>query len=140
MGVVIKARDLPAFERSGMSRPVLYCRPDKALEEQAVPINIEMAKKLSAVKPNRRTMRMEQCFQQVLSGLPDDAVICDFDVMFNPEYAVDVLKIMCSAAKVKPFRALWPGKYEDGRLSYAEEAYRDYKVFEISKYDVTIVV
>ncbi len=140
MGVVIKARDLPALERSGMARPVLYCHPDKALEEQAVPINIEMAKNLSAVKPNRRTMRMEQCFQQVLGGLPDNIVIRDFDVMFNPDYAVDVLKIMTSAAKVKPFRVIWPGRYEDGRLIYAEEGYRDYKVFEISKYDVTVVV
>ena len=140
MGVIIKARDLPALERSGMARPILYCYPDKALEEQAVPINVEMAKKLSAVKPNRRTMRMEQCFQQVLVGLPDNVVIRDFDVMFNPDYAVDVLKIMSSAAKVKAFRVIWPGRCEDGRLIYAEEGYRDYKVFEISKYDVTVVV
>lgn len=140
MGVVIKARDLPAIERSGMARPVLYCRFDNALEEQAVPINVEMAKKLSAIKANRRTMRMEQCFQQVLGTLPDDVIIKDFDVMFNPDYAVDVLRIMCSAARTKSFRVLWPGKCEDGRLIYAEEGYRDYKVFEISKYDVTVVV
>jgi len=140
MGVVIKVRDLPALERSGMALPILYCHPDKSLEEQAVPINIEMAKKLSAVKPNRRTMRMEQCFQQVLSSLPDNVVICDFDVMFNPDYAVDVLRIMCSTARTKSFSVLWPGKCEGGRLIYAEEGYRDYKVFEINKYDVTVVV
>ena len=140
MGVVIKARDLPALERSGMARPVLYCHLDKALEEQAVPINIEMAKKLSAIKPNRRTMRMEQCFQNVLGTLQDDAVIKDFDVMFNPDYSIDVLQIMCSVARTKPFRMIWPGRCEDGRLIYAEEGYRDYKVFEISKYDVTVVV
>ncbi|MBR2547798.1 MAG: BREX-3 system P-loop-containing protein BrxF [Eubacterium sp.] len=140
MGVIIKARDLPALERSGIARPVLYCHSDKSLEEQAVPINVEMAKKLSAIKPNRRTMRMEQCFQQVLGTLPDYVIIKDFDVMFNPDYEVDVLRIMCSAARTKSFRVLWPGKCEDGRLIYAEEGFRDYKVFEISKYDVTIVV
>ncbi len=139
MGVVIKAWDLPALERSGMARLVIFCHPDEALEEQAVPINIEMAKKLSAVKPNRRTLRMEQCFQQVLDALPDDVIIKDFDVMFNPDYAVDVLQIICSAARTKPFRMIWPGRCEDGRLIYAEEGYRDYKVFEISKYDVTVV-
>lgn len=140
MGVIIKARDLPALERSGIARPVLYCYSDKSLEEQAAPINVEMAKKLSAIKPNRRTMRMEQCFQQVLGTLPDDVIIKDFDVMFNPDYEVDVLRIMCSAARTKSFRVLWPGKCEGGRLIYAEEGFRDYKVFEISKYDVTIVV
>ena len=140
MGAVIKARDLSALERNGMARPVVYCHPDKALAEQAVPVNIEMAKKLSAVNSNRRTMRMEQCFQQVLSGLPDNVVIRDFDVMFNPDYAVDVLRIFCSAARVKAFRVIWPGRCEGGRLIYAEEGYLDYKVFEISKYDVTVVV
>lgn len=140
MGVVIKARDLPALERSGMARPVLYCHSDKALEEQAVSINVEMAKKLSVIKGKRRTMRMEQCFQQVLENLPNDVIIKDFDVMFNPGYEVDVLRIMCSVAKNMPFRALWPGKCEDGRLIYAEEGYSDYKVFEISKYDVICVV
>lgn len=140
MGIIIKARDLPAIELDGMARPVIYCRPDQAKEEQAVPINIEMAKKLSAIKANRRTMRMEQCFQQVLETLPDDVVIKDFDVMFNPDYAVDVLRIMSSTARTKSFRVLWPGKCEDGRLIYAEEGFRDYKVFEINKYDVTVVV
>lgn len=140
MGAVIKAWDLPALVRGGMAKPVIYCHPDKALEEQAVPVNIAMANKLSAIKVSRRTMRMEQCFQQVLGTLPDDVVIKDFDVMFNPEYAVDVLRILCSAARTKPFRILWPGKYENGRLIYAEEGFRDYKVFEISKYDVICVV
>lgn len=140
MGIVIKKRDLRSLEQSGTARLVLYCFPDKLLEENAVPVNIEIAKKLTAVKANRRTMRMEQCFQQVLGGLPNNVVICDFDVMFNPEYAVDVLKIMCSVAKAKPFRAIWPGKYEDGKLIYAEEGYRDYKAFDINKYDVTVVV
>lgn len=140
MGVIIKAWDLTALERNGTARPIIYCCSDQAMDVQAVSLNVELAKKLSAIKSNRRTMRMEQCFQQVLGMLADDAVIKDFDVMFNPEYSVDVLKVLCSAARSKLFRALWPGKYEDGLLIYAEEGYRDYKVFEISKYDVTVVV
>ena len=140
MGTIIKARDLPTFERAGVTRPIIYCLKDSVLEEQAVSINVEMAKALSTVKPNRRTMRMEQCFQRVIEALPGEAVIKDFDVMFNPDYSVDVLRIMCSAARTKSFRVLWPGRCEDGRLIYAEEGYRDHKVFEISKYDVTVVV
>jgi len=140
MGAIIKARDLPALERGGLQRPVIYCNPDKSLLETAVPINIELAKKLAVIKPNRRTMRMEQCFRQVLDTLPDDVVIKDFDVMFNPDYEVDVLKIMSSLAKTKPFRVIWQGKCENGRLVYAEEGYRDYKIFEIGKYDVICVV
>ena len=85
--------------------------------------------------PNRRAMRMEQCFQLVLGMLPDNVIIKGFDVMFNPDYEVDVLQIMCSAAKAKSLRVLWPGKYEDGQLMFTEEGYRYYKVFDMRKYD-----
>ena len=85
-------------------------------------------------------MRMENCVQKVLSSLPEDPVIKDFDVMFNPEYEVDILRIMIAQYKIKPFDLIWPGKYQEGKLIYAEEGYRDYKVFEISKYDVTCVI
>lgn len=140
MGTMIKARDLPALERGGLQRPVIYVKPPNEIQSAAVPINVELAKKLAAVKPSRRTMRMELLFRQVLDALPDETIIKDFDVMFNPDYEVDVLKIMSSVAKAKPFRVIWPGRCEDGKLIYAEEGFRDYKVFEIKKYDVTCVV
>lgn len=140
MGVIIKARDLPAHEHDSVARPIIYCYLDQALDAQAISLNVELAKKLSAIKPNRRTMRMEQCFQQVVLTLADDVLIKDFDVMFNPEYEVDVLKVLCSVARNKLFRVLWPGKFENGRLIYAEEGFCDYRAFEISKYDVTVVV
>ena len=60
--------------------------------------------------------------------------------MFNPYYKVDVLKIMVDACKRKPFSIVWPGKYEDGKLFYAEEGYPDFKVFRVEEYDVTCIV
>lgn len=140
MSTVIKMRDLPAIKQQGVAGLFIYCHPDKMLKEHAVSINIEIAKKLSNIKPNRRTMRMEQCLQQVVSALPDGVLICDFDVMFNPNYAIDVLKIMSQVAKTKLFGVIWPGNYEDGHLIYAEEKYNDYKVFDINEYDVTVVI
>ena len=56
-----------------------------------------------------------------ITGETDGVVIKDFDVMFNPEYKVDVLKIMVDACKRKPFSIIWPGKCEDGKLFYMEE-------------------
>ena len=85
-------------------------------------------------------MRMEQCFGQVIETLPDETVIKDFDVLFNPDYGVDILRIMSSLAKSKPYRIVWPGACDGRRLIYAEEGFRDYKVYEIEKYDVTCVV
>ncbi len=85
-------------------------------------------------------MNIEDCFYKVLSGLPDNSVIRDFDVLFNPTYQVDVVSIMVNVCKRKPFIAIWPGRFEDGKLIYAEETYRDYKAFDIKNYDIICVV
>ncbi len=140
MGIIIKTRELEAHGQSGLQRPIIYCNPDPDILNSAVSLNVELAKKLAAVKPYRRTLRMEQCIRQVIETLPDDTVIKDFDVLFNPEYEVDILRILSSLAKSKPYRIVWPGKCDGKRLMYAEEGFLDYKVFDISKYDVTVIV
>ena len=77
---------------------------------------------------------------QVLKQLPADPVIRDIDVLFNPEYEADILWLLASVGKNLPFRLLWPGKYENGRLFYAEEGYRDYKAYDMNKYNVTCII
>ena len=140
MGKIIKLRDLPAAERNGIQRPIIYCNPEAEMDRCAISVNVALAKKLLGTKPNRRTMRLEQCFAEVVNPLPDDSVVKDFDVMFNPDYEVNILHILISLAKNKKYRVIWPGKCDGKRLIYAEEGYRDYKVYEIEQYDVTCVV
>jgi len=108
--------------------------------DSAISLNYALAEKLSALKPKRRTMRLAVCLEEILKTLPDNVVIKDFDVMFNPDYKVDVLKIMVDVCKRKTFSIIWPGKYEDGKLFYAEEGYLDFKVFIVDEYDVTCIV
>ena len=45
-----------------------------------------------------------------------------------------------AVCKKKPFRVIWPGRYEDGKLYYAEEGYRDYKTYDVANYDVTVII
>lgn len=140
MGDVILYRHFSTQEATGLLKPIIYCYSDKELLESAVPLNHALAEKLSVLKPKRRTMRLAACFEEILKTLPDNAVIKDFDVMFNPDYKVDVLKIMVDACKRKPFSIIWPGKCEDGRLFYAEDGYPDFKAFSVEEYDVTCII
>ena len=140
MGIVISRRELRSVDKGRFLKPIIYCNPEKELIDNAISLNVLLAEKLVGIKPKRRAMRMEQCVQQVLSVLPENTVIKDFDVMFNPEYKIDVLHILVAQCRVKPFDVLWPGRCEDEKLIYAEEGFRDYRVFEINKYDVTCVV
>jgi len=81
-----------------------------------------------------------ESISEMKNTLPDEVTIKDFDVLFNPKYQVDLIKIMITACKKKPFSIIWPGKCVDGKLFYAEEGYSDYKVFNVESYDVTCIV
>ena len=139
MGKIISLRDFSDCGAYGLLRPVIYCCMCDAADA-AVPINLPLAEKLAGCKLDKRTMRIEKFFNEILAELSDNAVIKDFDVMFNPEYKVDVLRIMTAACKNKPFSVLWPGRFEAGKLFYAEEGYADFKVFGVEDYDVTCIV
>lgn len=140
MGTIIAAWKLSNDNVSVPMKPIIYCCPFEGVTDTAVSINLLLAEKLAICRPKRRTMRLAACFEEVLKTLPDNVIIKDFDVMFNPDYKVDVLKIMVDACKRKPFSIIWPGKCEDGRLFYAEDGYPDFKTFSVEEYDVTCII
>ena len=137
MGSIISQKESKLLQPS--YRLLIYSKA--GLEQtDAVSINKPLAEKLIKLKPSRRTMQLEKCFNEIISSLPEGAVIKDFDVMFNPDYKVDVMKILIAANKQKPISVIWPGRYSDGKLLYSEESLPDYKVYEISAYDIYCVV
>ena len=137
MGSVIEYLQL-SDEGSVISRLLVYFETLKTVIESKS-VGKELADELLACKPNRRSMKLEQIFNKVLDKYPDGVTVKDIDVMFNPEYQVDVLKILIEARKRKKYSVIWPGRFEDGKLIYAEEGYSDYKVYEIANYDITFV-
>ena len=107
---------------------------------QQVAINEKLAALLIKIKPERRTMRIERCFQEVLANVSENSCIRDFEVLFNPIYKIDVLQLLIIANRSKSFSALWPGTVTAGKLVYAEDGYADYKEYNIEQYDITCVV
>ena len=137
MGVIIEFNQAPDSETMS-SRLLMYL--EWALEKsEPKSISKELADELLACPESKRSIKLEQIFNTVLDRYPDGVTIKDIDVMFNPEYQVDVLKILIAARKRKRYSVIWPGRYEDGKLIYAEEGYPDYKVYEIANYDITCV-
>ncbi len=137
MGTVIEHENLP--DQSMLSRLIIYYKRLQQIKEPRS-VSKPMAEELLKCKPNRRSMKLGQIFNTVLDQYPEGVVIKDIDVMFNPEYQVDVLKILSEARKRKRYSVVWPGRFEDGKLIYSEEGYPDYKVFNIDNYDITCVI
>ena len=99
MGVIITARKFSPQNQAGLLKPIVYCYPYEGVTEHAVSINLELAQALKAFKPKRRTMQIERCFAEILSKLPEGVVLKDFDALFNPDYKVDVMKMMVNTCK-----------------------------------------
>lgn len=85
MGAIIQERDYRPENQAGMLKPIIYCVTSKEMAD-AVSINKMLAEELIKVRKNRRTMQLERCLSQVISKLPDGAVIKDLDVLFNGKY------------------------------------------------------
>ncbi len=139
MGTIIEIEHLSPDQEAMISRLMIYYKKLKKAQEPRS-VSKPLAEALFACKPNRRSMKLGQIFNSVLAQYPDGVIITDIDVMFNPEYKVDVMKILQEARKQKPYSVVWPGRFEDGKLIYSEEGYPDYKVFNIDNYDVTCVI
>lgn len=140
MGIEISANEFALAQQSGLAKPIIYCCSYGKVEIEAVSVSVALTKELKQLRPSRRTMQLEKCFCKVLSELPNNVVVKDIDVMFNPVYAVDIMTLLITAYKKKSFSVIWPGTYCAGKLIYAEDGCPDYKVYNISDYDVTCIV
>ena len=138
MGMVIELKSL-SDEDAMLSRLLIYIKVISNINEPKS-VSKPLAEALLACKPNRRSIKLEQMFNNVLDTYPDGVVIRDIDVMFNPDYKVDVLKILMAARKRKKERVIWPGKCENGKLIYGEEGFSDYKIYDVEDYDITCVI
>ena len=138
MGTVIDLKQLTM--QQNLYRLVIYTGKTYKEISDAVSINKQLAEELRKLKPTRRTMQLEKCFNKILDSLPEKVVIKDIDVMLNPAYRVDVIRILVEANKRHPFSLVWSGRCDDDRLLYSEEGLADYKAYEISDYDIVCVV
>lgn len=90
MGRIIQYRLLQSENQTGLMRPVVYCDEKYCESLQQVSLNEKIAALLIKIKPERRTMRLERCFQEVLTNIPENSCIRDFDVLFNPAFSISV--------------------------------------------------
>lgn len=140
MGKQISKYEYQTHGADGLMKPIIFCFPDEEQKRDAVALNVSVAEMLVKVKPQRRSFKIPSIIDTVIASLPPKSMIKDFDVLFNPEYQIDVLQLLITACRKNEFAILWPGTYSEGKLIYAETGYADFKIFNLEKYDVTCIV
>ena len=140
MGQVINSYQLSESGENSLLKPLIYCNPDAELMEMSISIEERMTENLLKYEPKYRRRHVAGCFDAILADLPRDRTLRDIDILFNPSYSIDVLKMMISACKRKNFNVIWPGRYEVGCLIYAEEGCKDYIKYRVADYDITCIL
>lgn len=139
--MIISSQQLESQSENLGSGLVIYDRTANVRFDSApISVNKLLAEELVTINPKRRSLYLERCFFKVIGRFPDGCVIKDIDVMFNPDYQVDVLRILVDVRKGRNYKVIWSGNQKGGSLIYGEEGYLDYKMYEIDNYDITYVI
>lgn len=140
MGYCITTSQWECISEKDLLKPVIFVQKNCPIKDKAVPLNLLLAKELIAINEEVRSTNMADCVLKIIQGLPVGSVIKDFDVLFNPAYAIDVIQILILCCKQHNFQVIWPGRYDNGKLIYADVDSLDYKTYRIENYDITCVV
>lgn len=137
MGTII---DYKALDANGDIYVLpIYCFQLNTTGETCFSVNKPLSQKLIDIKETKRTMNIERSLWEIIKELPENVIIKDIDVLFNPNYHIDVLNILIKLYRQKHFRLLWSGRLINDKLVYAEIGRPDYHEYDISKYDIVCV-
>ena len=87
----------------------------------------------------KRNLYIIDEFNKIIDSAFEPILIKDFEILFDPGFQVDVLKLFIMTNRKKKIAVLWPGKCRYGKLTFAEPGYPDYKVYKIKDYDISCV-
>lgn len=140
MGNIISFSQFQKNNYDLKSRKLIVFTQGLPITGKMISLNIPMAEMLITIEEKRRAKSLERCFLEIIGSSHKSAVVRDFDVIFNPTYRVDALKILTSVYKAHPFSVLWPGIVQSEKLIYANEGSPDYHVFDVKNYDIVCLI
>jgi hypothetical protein len=145
VGILINNRLTTAKELLKLSPPVILCvnRTDikNALSEnefKTVSLNLPLARLLTGLDLMDARTALVDSMREILP-LNEPIYLIDYEMLFDPRYEIDVLRLFAQFARQGKLIVKWCGRIQEETLTYAEPGYSDYKQFKIEDYDVVVV-
>jgi len=76
----------------------------------------------------------------VVNEINGNLLLKNTDVLFNPDYGVDVIRLLLHIGRNRKLFVIWPGEVTSTRLTYSEPNRFDYGEYNINDYVDTYVV
>lgn len=118
--------------------PIIFCtlptRVVRKLEQAGyvtVSLNKELAAALREYPVKDRPDNVMKHFQQIMVGYANPILLTDFEMLFDPAYKLDTVKLLCDTARYKKIAVKWCGECRAGALIYSAHDYIDYYEYAI---------
>lgn len=145
MGKIVSGKRMSISKYKDSQLPIVLCN-QKNIDEQAIidagyqrcSLNHLLARALVSLPEAERIVMVRET---VLTLIPRRASVylVDYEMLFDPRYEIDVLKLFYEISRRQKLVVKWCGRLAAQMLSYAEPDYPEYKQYNIAEYDVICV-
>lgn len=146
MGTTIKYTSISMNILKKSNIPIILCEPPKRymkniIEDSDIHISFNkiFAEKIINIDKSQRNSVAYDEAKHIFMESDTQLFISDFEMLFDPRFQIDVMKLFCEIARKRKLWVLWCGKFTDKFLTFATPEDKDYHSYEIKKYDITCV-
>lgn len=145
MGSTFKISSLNKDKLNKILTPIVFCINEKKVASctkgyDILSINEILSKQLLTYERDKQNLFVADEVNKIIYNSGQPVLIRDFEMLFNPEYQLDVIKLFIIANRKKKITVFWSGRYENGKLLFAEPGYIDYKSYNVKDYDISCII
>ena len=140
MGIVIDRRAYK-LQRVMCAQALFVLENPKHLPTDVEIINLGLElSSLAKSVPREKLPSLTNVLEQLLSGKPTDIILDRIDILFDPVWNVDVLKLLLSVGRNRRLYIAWPGLMLGNILTYSEQGRPDWRACEINAYNDLFII
>ena len=147
MGQIIKKTSnyLEILKKSNI--PIILCSPTEKVitamcfdNPEKLWLNKLLAEKLLSFPQEQRWQKAYEEAKSIMLKNATPLFLEDFEMLFNPQYEIDVVKLFYEISKNRRITIKWCGEINGDCLTFASPDHKDYHSYKISNYDITCII
>ena len=99
---------------------------EKLIDYERINVNLLLSEKLLNIPRNKYPLYIEEFMEDFLEDKSSIYILEMIDILFDPALQVHPLRLLENLSKTYNIIVIWPGKYVDNQLSYAEYGHPEY--------------
>ncbi len=141
MGTIIKRQDFLTVIKQTV-QGVFVLAPNVTVPVNASVVNagLLLSERMLRVKTEGLSTSITSELDNIIDEDHGDILLANTDILFAPEYGLDVIKLLLQLGRNQRLYLVWPGEIIGERLTYSEPSRFDYKEYNLKDYVDTYVV